>query len=113
MATSLLELLSTLRSVLRSRRDLQLEILALRHQIGGPATLSEKAPQTYINRSSPLSLAVSHLATSALGVDPRQTGPSLRAIARASACFGLGRLLYYEWLLSTGVDLRFALLRRI
>ena len=34
MPTSLLALLITLRSILRSRLDLQLEILALRHQIG-------------------------------------------------------------------------------
>src|SRR5215831_4193004 len=34
MLTSLLALLITLRSILRSRLDLQLEILALRHQIG-------------------------------------------------------------------------------
>jgi hypothetical protein len=34
--TSLLALLITLRSIVPSRRDLQLEILVLRHQIGDP-----------------------------------------------------------------------------
>ena len=43
-ATSLLALLITLRSILRSRLDLQIEILALRHQIGALERSVHKRP---------------------------------------------------------------------
>jgi hypothetical protein len=60
MPTSLLALLITLGSILRSRLDLQLEILALRHQIGILERSVRKRPRlTY--RSSP-GFAVPHLA---------------------------------------------------
>ena len=45
MPTSLLALLITLGSILRSRLDLQLEILALRHQIGGREGSVRKRPR--------------------------------------------------------------------
>jgi putative transposase len=45
MPTSLLALLITLGSILRSRLDLQLEILALRHQIGVLERSVRKRPQ--------------------------------------------------------------------
>jgi hypothetical protein len=45
MPTSLLALLITLGSILRSRLDLQLEILALRHQIGGLEGSVRKRPR--------------------------------------------------------------------
>ncbi|HVH86171.1 MAG TPA: integrase core domain-containing protein [Terriglobales bacterium] len=45
MATSLLALLITLRSVLRSRLDLQLEILVLHHQIGVLQRSAKKRPR--------------------------------------------------------------------
>jgi hypothetical protein len=45
MLTSLLALLLTLRSILRSRLDLQLEILALRHQIGVLQRAAKERPR--------------------------------------------------------------------
>jgi hypothetical protein len=45
MPTSLLALLITLGSILRSRLDLQLEILALRNQIGGLEGSVRKRPR--------------------------------------------------------------------
>jgi pimeloyl-ACP methyl ester carboxylesterase len=50
--TSLVALLITLGSILRSRLDLQLEIpmLALRHQNWRPRTLGSKAPPTHVHR---------------------------------------------------------------
>src|SRR5215468_5249 len=45
MLTSLLALLITLRSILRSRLDLQFEILALRHQIGVLQRSAKKRPR--------------------------------------------------------------------
>src|SRR5215468_9669697 len=45
MHTSLLALLITLRSILRSRLDLQFEILALRHQIGVLQRSAKKRPR--------------------------------------------------------------------
>src|SRR5215469_2751432 len=45
MATSLFVLFATLRSILRSRVDLQLENLALRHQIGVLQRSAKKRPK--------------------------------------------------------------------
>src|SRR5215472_360088 len=91
MLTSLLALLITLRSILGSRLDLQLEILALRHQIAVLQRSAKKRPRltatdrllwVSLSRIWPLALDVGCLSS------PKRLWPG---IAKASACFGLGR----------------------
>jgi putative transposase len=74
MPTSLLALLITLGSIPRSRLDLQLEILALRHQIGVLERSFISAPPTHVHRSSSVGLALPLLASLAIDVAHRQSG---------------------------------------
>jgi len=91
MPTSLLALLITLGSILRSRLDLQLEILALRHQIGVLERSVHKRPDSL----PPIVFSGSRsTASGAIGV--RRCSSSSRkrlwpGIARASAYFGVGK----------------------
>src|SRR5215472_8582107 len=91
MLTSLLALLITLRSILRSRLDLQFEILALRHQIGVLQRSAEKRPRlTATDRL----LWSRYPASGAIGARRWCSSSRKRfwpGIAKAFACFGLGR----------------------
>jgi hypothetical protein len=57
-ATPLLALFVTLRSILGSRVNLQVENLALRHQIGVLTTLGEEAPEINLNGSLLLGFSI-------------------------------------------------------
>ena len=70
MLNFLATLLATLPAILRSRAALELENLALRHQIGA-AALRRKARQVDSAGPSLMGLAVPHLERLALGVGHR------------------------------------------
>jgi hypothetical protein len=74
MATFLFVLFVSLRSILRSRVDLQLENLALRHQIGVLQRSVKKRPKLSSNRSHFLGCSIPPLARLALDVGSRQAG---------------------------------------
>jgi len=88
MPTSLVALLVLSRSHFRSRVDLQLENLALRHQIGGLQRSLKKLRK--INRNGPPLLSVAYMARLALCISHRQAANGCGS-AWAFACFGLGR----------------------
>jgi putative transposase len=72
MSTSVVALLVLLRSVLRSRVDLQVESLALRHQIGVLQRSRKRRPK--ITTMGQLLWTSLHMARLALGISHRQTG---------------------------------------
>jgi len=91
MFTSLLALLVTLGSILRSRLDLQLEILALRHQIGVLQRSAKERPRL---TSRIVSSGSRYPASGAIGARRWCSSSRKRlrpGIAKAFACFGLGR----------------------
>ena len=71
MPTSLLALFVNLRSILRSRVNLQVGNSVLRHQIGCSATLGEEAPEINLNGSLLLGFSIPPLARLALDIGPR------------------------------------------
>ena len=73
MPTSLVVLLVILRSLIRSRFDLQLENLALRHQIGVLQRSLKKRPKITAT-DPPLGFSVAYMARLALGISHRQAG---------------------------------------
>ena len=91
MLISLTSVLATLRLIFRSRAALELENLALRHQIGVLQRSARKRPRlTPVDRL--LCLAVPHVDRLALGAGPGSTRDGhLPGIVPAFACAGLGR----------------------
>src|SRR5207302_1798503 len=73
MLISLTTLFVTLSSIFRSRAALQLENLALRHQVGVLQRSARKRPQVDSRRPPPLGLAVSRVERLALGAGHRST----------------------------------------
>src|SRR5215472_8851193 len=74
MLIFLATLLATLSSILRSRAALELENLALRHQIGVLQQVPPASPQVDSTGPCVVGLAVRHLERLALGLGYRQTG---------------------------------------
>src|SRR5215472_16351986 len=90
MPTSWVALLVLSRSHVRSRVDLQLENLALRHQIGGLQRSLKKTPGNNRNGPPLLGFSVAYMARLALGISHRHAANGCGS-AWAFACFGLGR----------------------
>jgi len=72
MPTSLVAILVLLRSLIRSRVDLQLENLALRHQIGVLQRSLKKRRKNNCNGPPLLGFSVAYMARLALGISHRQ-----------------------------------------
>jgi len=91
MLISLTTFFTILSSIFRSRAALQLENLALRHQIGVLQRFCEKTSKIDPRGPTVVGLAVSPLARLALGTGHRQARNGPPGIVPAFACSGPGR----------------------